>query len=215
MPAKWVTRGWERTCNIGGRRTKLLVELMLDHCMLETTLLNNLVNHSVLIKIKRNKSMLLRGWYRSWRPCFICLLLTPFNPWYHKWFPHHLQEWCLSIAGYGSKTKQTYKEKFFSWDTTSVIKSADLCSSQFMMQFRFPCGPFQVFWEASALALGHFLSHPSVLVNRECVEYVKSFNIPLLVLGGGGYTVRNVARCWWGEHWLPPPSGGKLGIPEI
>jgi histone deacetylase 1/2 len=29
-----------------------------------------------------------------------------------------------------------------------------------------------------------------------CVEYMKSFNIPLLVLGGGGYTVRNVARCW-------------------
>lgn len=31
----------------------------------------------------------------------------------------------------------------------------------------------------------------------ECVEFVKSFKIPLLVLGGGGYTVRNVARCWW------------------
>ncbi|XP_013403048.1 histone deacetylase 3 [Lingula anatina] len=30
----------------------------------------------------------------------------------------------------------------------------------------------------------------------ECVQMVKDFNIPLLVLGGGGYTVRNVARCW-------------------
>jgi len=29
-----------------------------------------------------------------------------------------------------------------------------------------------------------------------CVEYIKSFNVPTLVLGGGGYTVRNVARCW-------------------
>lgn len=29
-----------------------------------------------------------------------------------------------------------------------------------------------------------------------CVDYVKSFNIPTLVLGGGGYTVRNVSRCW-------------------
>ena len=29
-----------------------------------------------------------------------------------------------------------------------------------------------------------------------CVEYMKSFNVPLLLLGGGGYTVRNVARCW-------------------
>jgi len=30
----------------------------------------------------------------------------------------------------------------------------------------------------------------------ECVDFVKKFNIPLMVLGGGGYTVRNVARCW-------------------
>lgn len=29
-----------------------------------------------------------------------------------------------------------------------------------------------------------------------CVDFVKSFDVPLLVLGGGGYTVRNVARCW-------------------
>lgn len=25
---------------------------------------------------------------------------------------------------------------------------------------------------------------------------MKSFNLPMLVLGGGGYTIRNVARCW-------------------
>ncbi|KAL6068514.1 Histone deacetylase [Balamuthia mandrillaris] len=30
----------------------------------------------------------------------------------------------------------------------------------------------------------------------ECVEFVQSFGVPLLVLGGGGYTIRNVARCW-------------------
>jgi len=30
----------------------------------------------------------------------------------------------------------------------------------------------------------------------DCVKFVKSFGVPLLVLGGGGYTVRNVARCW-------------------
>ena len=32
--------------------------------------------------------------------------------------------------------------------------------------------------------------------HAECVRYIKSFNRPLLVLGGGGYTIRNVARCW-------------------
>lgn len=36
----------------------------------------------------------------------------------------------------------------------------------------------------------------------ECVKYVKSFNIPTLVLGGGGYTIRNVARCWTYETSL-------------
>ncbi|KAL1991516.1 hypothetical protein VTN49DRAFT_4824 [Thermomyces lanuginosus] len=29
-----------------------------------------------------------------------------------------------------------------------------------------------------------------------CVEYTKTFGIPLLVLGGGGYTPRNVSRAW-------------------
>ncbi len=39
-------------------------------------------------------------------------------------------------------------------------------------------------------------------VCRDCVEFVKGFKIPLLVLGGGGYTVRNVARCWY-VHYSP------------
>jgi histone deacetylase 1/2 len=29
-----------------------------------------------------------------------------------------------------------------------------------------------------------------------CVEFMRTFNKPLLLLGGGGYTIRNVARCW-------------------
>lgn len=29
-----------------------------------------------------------------------------------------------------------------------------------------------------------------------CVSYVKEFNLPMLLLGGGGYTIENVARCW-------------------
>lgn len=30
--------------------------------------------------------------------------------------------------------------------------------------------------------------------HAECVNFVRSFNVPTLVLGGGGYTVRNVSR---------------------
>lgn len=36
----------------------------------------------------------------------------------------------------------------------------------------------------------------SVKGHAECVSFVRSFNIPMLVLGGGGYTLRNVPRCW-------------------
>lgn len=36
----------------------------------------------------------------------------------------------------------------------------------------------------------------SIKGHAECVHYTKSFNRPLLVLGGGGYTIENVARCW-------------------
>ncbi|KHN21123.1 Histone deacetylase 9 [Glycine soja] len=32
--------------------------------------------------------------------------------------------------------------------------------------------------------------------HAECVSFVKRFNLPLLVTGGGGYTKENVARCW-------------------
>ena len=32
-----------------------------------------------------------------------------------------------------------------------------------------------------------------------CVKLVKDWNLPLLVLGGGGYTIKNVARCWANE----------------
>ena len=37
----------------------------------------------------------------------------------------------------------------------------------------------------------------------EAVKYVQSFNRPLLVLGGGGYTIRNVSRCWTYETSVP------------
>ncbi|KAF6157467.1 hypothetical protein GIB67_004405 [Kingdonia uniflora] len=32
--------------------------------------------------------------------------------------------------------------------------------------------------------------------HADCLRYLRSFNVPLMVLGGGGYTIRNVARCW-------------------
>lgn len=31
---------------------------------------------------------------------------------------------------------------------------------------------------------------------------IKDYNLPTVILGGGGYTVRNVARCWTYETSL-------------
>ncbi len=53
----------------------------------------------------------------------------------------------------------------------------------------------------------------SIKGHGKCVDYVKKLGIPLMVLGGGGYTVRNVARCWtyetsictgqvWMDGWI-------------
>lgn len=36
----------------------------------------------------------------------------------------------------------------------------------------------------------------SIKGHAQCLELMKTFNVPLLVLGGGGYTIRNVSRCW-------------------
>ena len=36
----------------------------------------------------------------------------------------------------------------------------------------------------------NFLGH------SKCVDFIKRYNLPLLLVGGGGYTIRNVARCW-------------------
>jgi len=36
----------------------------------------------------------------------------------------------------------------------------------------------------------------SVRGHGDCVKHMLSYKLPTLVLGGGGYTMRNVARCW-------------------
>lgn len=52
----------------------------------------------------------------------------------------------------------------------------------------------------------------SMAGHANCVSYVKSFNLPVLVLGGGGYTMRNVSRTWAYETGLL--VGQKMG-PEL
>lgn len=50
----------------------------------------------------------------------------------------------------------------------------------------------------------------------DCVRFVKSFGLPTIVIGGGGYTIRNVARCWAYETsvLLDTPVPDELPINE-
>ncbi|KAF7592352.1 histone deacetylase [Aspergillus hancockii] len=48
--------------------------------------------------------------------------------------------------------------------------------------------------------------------HANCVNYVKSFNLPTMLLGGGGYTIRNVARTWTFETGVV--VGEEIG-PEL
>lgn len=34
------------------------------------------------------------------------------------------------------------------------------------------------------------------------MKFIKNFNVPLVIVGGGGYTLRNVPRCWVYETGL-------------
>lgn len=48
----------------------------------------------------------------------------------------------------------------------------------------------------------------------ECVRFVKSFGLPTLVLGGGGYNIRNVSRCWAYETSVLLDTPIPNNIPE-
>ena len=47
----------------------------------------------------------------------------------------------------------------------------------------------------------------SIAGHADCLKFVKGFGLPMLVLGGGGYKISNVARCWAYE------TGTVLGAP--
>jgi len=42
----------------------------------------------------------------------------------------------------------------------------------------------------------------SIEGHSRCVQFLKSFGVPVILVGGGGYTIRNVSRCWANETAL-------------
>ena len=59
--------------------------------------------------------------------------------------------------------------------------------------------------------LGQF--NLNIRAHGECVSFVKKTGLPLLVLGGGGYTARNVARAWCHETALATENHLPDAIP--
>lgn len=59
--------------------------------------------------------------------------------------------------------------------------------------------------------LGQF--NINIKQHGECVRFVKSLNVPVLLLGGGGYTARNVARAWCHETALATENELPDAIP--
>jgi histone deacetylase HOS2 len=59
--------------------------------------------------------------------------------------------------------------------------------------------PTAIVLQCGADSLGHDrlgCFNLNIQGHGSCVSFVKAYNIPLLVVGGGGYTPRNVARAW-------------------
>ena len=48
--------------------------------------------------------------------------------------------------------------------------------------------------------LGDF--NTTIKNHGNCLKLMKSWGLPLMVLGGGGYTIKNVSRCWAYETGL-------------
>ncbi|KAG5193134.1 hypothetical protein JKP88DRAFT_214431 [Tribonema minus] len=59
---------------------------------------------------------------------------------------------------------------------------------------------------------GHF--NVSMKCHAECALYVRSLGVPLLVLGGGGYTLSNVPRCWANDTAALTDTALPRAIPE-
>ncbi len=55
---------------------------------------------------------------------------------------------------------------------------------------------WRIVWGQPSFGLWITLEFRYIAGHGKCVDFMRKYNVPLLMLGGGGYTIRNVARCW-------------------
>lgn len=105
------------------------------------------------------------------------------------------------------------------WHTLNIPFDAGLTDGQFWSVFQpvmqkvmdaYQPGAVVLQCGADSLGgdkLGDF--NLSIKQHAEAVDFMKKFNVPMLVTGGGGYKKRNVARCWAYE------TAVLVGQPEL
>ncbi|CAD7695617.1 unnamed protein product [Ostreobium quekettii] len=80
-------------------------------------------------------------------------------------------------------------------DDQTYVEMFKLLTTNIMKRFE----PTAIVFQCGADSLGGDklgVFNLSIQGHASCLQYMQSFGVPMLVLGGGGYTVKNVARCW-------------------
>lgn len=54
----------------------------------------------------------------------------------------------------------------------------------------------------------------SIKGHSNCLKHIMNYGVPIIMLGGGGYTVPNVARCWTYETGVALGKDLQDKIPE-
>lgn len=99
-------------------------------------------------------------------------------------------------------------------DDDSYIRLFKSVMEPIITKFR----PSVIVQQCGADSLGHDrlgCFNLNIKAHGECVKFIKSFNIPMMVLGGGGYTPRNVSRLWTYETSVLTNVELENNLPDV
>jgi histone deacetylase 1/2 len=98
-------------------------------------------------------------------------------------------------------------------DNATYLYAFKAVMSEIRMRFK----PDAIFLQCGADSLSSDrlgMFNLSVKGHGECVKYIRSWGVPLILSGGGGYTLRNVPRCWVYETSVACGIDIKNEMPE-
>lgn len=145
-------------------------------------------------------------------------------------FYHTDRVMCVSLHKYaqnffpgtGSVNEVGYKEgKYYS---VNIPLKDGIDDANYLKMFKPVISDVMEFYRPTAVVLqcgadslkgdriGNF--NLSLNAHAECVRFVASYNLPTLVVGGGGYCIRNVSRCWANETAVLLDVDLPMDIPD-